>query len=83
MYLHGEKRRQLLGLLGSGGREGHIQTHTQVQGGGGRSGSVGEGGGGGEKGITIKYLPFSFVTRPLRKMDEETEVMLRTMTHTT
>lgn len=46
--------------------------------------AAGKGGGGaGEEGavgvVAIKYAPFSFETRPLRRLDEEEEAMLMQM----
>jgi hypothetical protein len=42
------------------------------------SGGEGGGGGGGrEGGITVRYLPFSFETRALRRLDEEEEMRMR------
>lgn len=47
------------------------------------AGSKGGGGGAGEEGavglVAIKYAPFSFETRPLRRLDEEEEAMLMQM----
>eukprot|EP00624_Nannochloropsis_granulata_P000035 evm.model.NODE_10121_length_1555_cov_18.002573.1 len=40
--------------------------------------SGGEGGGGGKDGgFTVRYLPFSFETRALRRLDEEEEMRMR------
>jgi len=68
-----EKQRVVRGWIGGGGgREGGRGLSMSM------SLSGGEGGGGGrEGGITMRYLPFSFETRALRRLDEEEEMRMR------
>ena len=68
--LPAEVREVVGGWVGGGGRRGSGLSMSL-------SGSSSEGGGGVGGWLTVRYLPFSFETRALRRLEEEEEMRIR------